>query len=125
MGSRISDLGYWATSLTIISSLLFCAGTWGEPLEKSIAFFIFGDSTVDTGNNNYINTIPENRADYKPYGRNGFFDQPTGRFCEGRIIVDFIGIKPTPMLIYTVFSKNRSLPAVPYWVSTCCFCWCS
>ncbi|XP_028201670.1 GDSL esterase/lipase 5-like [Glycine soja] len=54
------------------------------------AFFIFGDSSVDSGNNNYINTIPENKADYKPYGQNGFFQKPTGRFSDGRVIVDFI-----------------------------------
>ena len=55
------------------------------------AFFIFGDSTVDSGNNNFIDTVPENKADYKPYGLNGFFHQPTGRFSDGRVIVDFIG----------------------------------
>lgn len=57
------------------------------------AFFIFGDSTVDSGNNNYLNTIPENKADYKPYGQNGFFQEPTGRFSDGRVIVDFIGMR--------------------------------
>ncbi|XP_057430364.1 GDSL esterase/lipase 5-like [Lotus japonicus] len=54
------------------------------------ALFIFGDSTVDPGNNNYIDTVPENKADYKPYGQNGFFEKPTGRFSDGRVIVDFI-----------------------------------
>jgi len=56
------------------------------------AFFIFGDSTVDSGNNNFIDTIPENKADYKPYGLNAFSHQPTGRFSDGRVIVDFIGM---------------------------------
>ncbi|XP_047164887.1 GDSL lipase-like [Vigna umbellata] len=54
------------------------------------AFFIFGDSTVDSGNNNFIDTIPENKADYKPYGLNAFSHEPTGRFSDGRVIVDFI-----------------------------------
>ncbi|XAR51082.1 hypothetical protein NMG60_11005616 [Bertholletia excelsa] len=62
----------------------------GSALERTSALFIFGDSTVDPGNNNYIQTIPENRANYKPYGQNGFFDEPTGRFSDGRIIVDYI-----------------------------------
>ncbi|PQP97794.1 GDSL esterase/lipase 5-like [Prunus yedoensis var. nudiflora] len=57
---------------------------------RTVALFIFGDSTVDPGNNNYINTIPENQAHYKPYGQNGFFQHPTGRFSDGRIIVDYI-----------------------------------
>jgi len=56
------------------------------------ALFIFGDSTVDSGNNNYIDTIPENKADYKPYGQNGVFDKPSGRFSNGRVITDFIGM---------------------------------
>ncbi|KAJ9168100.1 hypothetical protein P3X46_019667 [Hevea brasiliensis] len=54
------------------------------------ALFIFGDSSVDVGNNNYITTIPENQADVKPYGQNGFFEGPTGRFSDGRVIVDYI-----------------------------------
>ncbi|XP_073152740.1 GDSL lipase-like [Henckelia pumila] len=59
--------------------------------QKHTSFFIFGDSSVDPGNNNFIDTIPENQANYKPYGQNGFFKDPTGRFSDGRIIVDFIG----------------------------------
>lgn len=72
--------------------------SYGHAVEKSspCSFFIFGDSTVDAGNNNYINTIPENQANYKPYGHNGFFENPTGRFSDGRIIVDYIG-KPVPL----------------------------
>lgn len=66
------------------------------------AFFIFGDSTVDPGNNNYINTIPENQANFKPYGQNGFFDKPTGRFSDGRVIVDFIGIYHSRLRYRTV-----------------------
>lgn len=58
---------------------------------KKRALFVFGDSTVDTGNNNYIETALESRADHEPYGQNGFFDRPTGRFSDGRVIVDFIG----------------------------------
>ncbi|OWM74347.1 GDSL esterase/lipase 5-like [Punica granatum] len=86
-----------STSFTIcISSLLlilFISSTaYGSELEKGKkrALFVFGDSTVDLGNNNYIETIPENRADYEPYGQNGFFGGPTGRFSDGRVIVDFI-----------------------------------
>lgn len=64
------------------------------------AFFVFGDSTVDPGNNNYIKTIPDNRADYKPYGQDGFSGEPTGRFSNGRVIVDFI-------------AEYANLPVVP------------
>ncbi|KAK1262966.1 GDSL esterase/lipase 5 [Acorus gramineus] len=70
------------------------------------ALFIFGDSTVDIGNNNYIETVPGNRADYPPYGRNGFFDGPTGRFSDGRVIVDF-------------FAEYARLPTIPPFMQPC------
>lgn len=66
------------------------------------AFFIFGDSSVDPGNNNHIKTIPENQANYKPYGHNSFFKDPTGRFSNGRIIVDFLGISIVPLPFFTL-----------------------
>ncbi|XP_042946716.1 GDSL esterase/lipase 1-like isoform X2 [Carya illinoinensis] len=55
--------------------------------DDHVALFIFGDSFFDAGNNNYINTTF--RANYYPYGET-FFNYPTGRFSDGRIIPDFI-----------------------------------
>ncbi|BFI08491.1 hypothetical protein MPTK1_2g22360 [Marchantia polymorpha subsp. ruderalis] len=50
---------------------------------------VFGDSTVDTGNNNYINTTEDFLANFPPFGKD-YFDKPTGRFSNGRVYVDFI-----------------------------------
>ena len=58
--------------------------------KQHVALFIFGDSLVDAGNNNYINSTTEAQANYGPYGET-FFKYPTGRFSNGRIIPDFIG----------------------------------
>ena len=60
----------------------------GEGLGAS---FIFGDSMVDAGNNNYFPTlsranIPPNGIDFKASGGN-----PTGRFTNGRTICDIVG----------------------------------
>ncbi|XP_019095560.1 PREDICTED: GDSL esterase/lipase At5g45960-like [Camelina sativa] len=52
------------------------------------AILIFGDSTVDPGNNNYINTIF--KSDFPPYGLDFKNKIPTGRFCNGRLATDFI-----------------------------------
>ncbi|KAK6236623.1 GDSL lipase/esterase - like 10 [Theobroma cacao] len=88
MAKLISYINFFKVSvILLLSTTSRCFGT---PLEKGSALFIFGDSTVDPGNNNYINTIPENRAHYKPYGQNGFFAEPTGRFSDGRVIVDYV-----------------------------------
>ncbi|XP_019097857.1 PREDICTED: GDSL esterase/lipase At5g45960-like isoform X2 [Camelina sativa] len=52
------------------------------------AILIFGDSTVDPGNNNYIDTIF--KSDFPPYGLDFKNKIPTGRFCNGRLATDFI-----------------------------------
>ncbi|XP_057247272.1 GDSL esterase/lipase At5g45960 [Beta vulgaris subsp. vulgaris] len=49
---------------------------------------IFGDSTVDPGNNDFINTIF--RSNFPPYGVDFPNQSPTGRFTNGRLATDFI-----------------------------------
>ncbi|XP_015576672.2 GDSL esterase/lipase At1g29670-like [Ricinus communis] len=58
----------------------------GEP--KVPCYFIFGDSLVDSGNNNNLATTA--KVNYPPYGID-FPDGPTGRFCNGRTTADVIG----------------------------------
>ncbi|VAH63728.1 GDSL esterase/lipase At5g45670-like [Triticum dicoccoides] len=50
-------------------------------------YFIFGDSLVDNGNNNYIVSLA--RANYPPYGID-FAGGPSGRFTNGLTTVDVI-----------------------------------
>ncbi|KAH7543351.1 GDSL esterase/lipase At5g33370 [Ziziphus jujuba] len=61
------------------------------------AFFVFGDSLVDNGNNNYLATTA--RADSPPYGIDYPTRRATGRFSNGFNIPDFIsqqiGSQPT------------------------------
>ncbi|KAL6574049.1 hypothetical protein OROHE_001591 [Orobanche hederae] len=52
------------------------------------ALFIFGDSTVDSGNNNYIKTIA--RSNFPPYGKDFPNHIPTGRFTNGKLVTDFL-----------------------------------
>ncbi|KAH7550542.1 hypothetical protein JRO89_XS13G0213200 [Xanthoceras sorbifolium] len=66
-------------------------------LPKFPAILVFGDSTVDTGNNNFVPTLI--RANHLPYGQGFPGHVPTGRFSNGKLIPDFIagyfGIKET------------------------------
>jgi hypothetical protein len=55
---------------------------------KPRAFFVFGDSLVDSGNNNYLVTTA--RADSPPYGIDYPTGRPTGRFSNGLNIPDLI-----------------------------------
>ncbi|TVU01496.1 hypothetical protein EJB05_44439 [Eragrostis curvula] len=56
--------------------------------KKVPAIIVFGDSSVDTGNNNFIPTIA--RSNFLPYGRDYDDGLPTGRFSNGRLATDFI-----------------------------------
>jgi hypothetical protein len=57
---------------------------------KVPALIAFGDSIVDTGNNNHLLTVV--RANFPPYGKDFPGHRATGRFCDGKIAVDFLGI---------------------------------
>ena len=67
-----------------------------KPEAKVPAIIVFGDSSVDSGNNNRISTLL--KSNFKPYGRDFADGQPTGRFSNGRVPPDFIseafGLKP-------------------------------
>ncbi|XP_077231840.1 GDSL esterase/lipase At1g71250-like [Tasmannia lanceolata] len=51
------------------------------------AMFVFGDSVVDVGNNNYLNSLV--KSNYFPYGID-FYQGPTGRFSNARTISDLL-----------------------------------
>lgn len=84
---------YLSTSILciILTALVSIAGA------KVPAIIVFGDSSVDSGNNNFIQTMA--RANFEPYGRDFPGGRPTGRFCNGRLSSDFtseaFGLKPT------------------------------
>lgn len=52
------------------------------------ALYVFGDSLLDSGNNNFLPTIA--KANFLPYG-DDFSQGSTGRFTNGRTVADFIG----------------------------------
>ncbi|CAN1283860.1 GDSL esterase/lipase At5g45960 [Linum perenne] len=52
------------------------------------AVLVFGDSTVDAGNNNFVPTTF--KGNFPPYGQDFAGGEPTGRFSNGRLTTDFI-----------------------------------
>ncbi|QCE13401.1 zeta-carotene desaturase [Vigna unguiculata] len=74
---------------------------------KEAALFVFGDSIFDAGNNNYINTTADNYANFFPYGET-FFNYPTGRFSDGRVIPDFLAeYAKLPLIQPYLFPGNQ------------------
>ncbi|CAI0549053.1 unnamed protein product [Linum tenue] len=82
--------------LTAAVDILVITASPNQQLPNFTAVIIFGDSTVDTGNNNYLPDAVF-RADHRPYGENFPTGQPTGRFSDGKLLPDFfasiLGIK--------------------------------
>jgi hypothetical protein len=81
--------GAKAALLLLLLVLTATSGVARAAAPQVPAVIVFGDSTVDTGNNNQIPTPL--RADFPPYGR----DMPggpraTGRFGNGRLPPDLI-----------------------------------
>ncbi|XP_047047340.1 GDSL esterase/lipase EXL3-like [Lolium rigidum] len=83
---------------------------------KFPALLAFGDSVADTGNNNYVRTIV--RANFPPYGKDFAGHKATGRFCDGKVSVDFLasalGVKE---LLPPYLKKDLSLEELKTGVS--------
>ncbi|KAD3068846.1 hypothetical protein E3N88_36726 [Mikania micrantha] len=50
--------------------------------------YVFGDSSVDPGNNN--NLMTDQKVNFLPYGKDFYDGRPTGRFTNGRLATDLI-----------------------------------
>ncbi|CAK8562099.1 unnamed protein product [Lathyrus sativus] len=88
----------WCSFITI---LLQHVSSLNLPNKESVpAVFVFGDSLVDPGNNNYITTII--KCNFPPYGRDFQGGNPTGRFSNGVVPSDIIAEK---------FEVKKILPA--------------
>ncbi|KAL6878338.1 hypothetical protein ACP4OV_012508 [Aristida adscensionis] len=79
-----------ASSLMLPLLLLVCpyaAASAGPGSSCYTRMFTFGDSLTDAGN--FVTFFPNTSVLALPYGET-FFHRPTGRFCDGRLIVDFL-----------------------------------
>ncbi|KAL7142310.1 hypothetical protein ABFS83_08G115600 [Erythranthe nasuta] len=92
----------WAVKQVSLAAMFIAAAaasaTKGN--NKVPAIIVFGDSSVDAGNNNRLPTIA--RSNFQPYGRDFAGGKPTGRFSNGRIATDFIS---------EALGLRRSVPA--------------
>jgi hypothetical protein len=82
-------LAIWLEAALLLSLCcrVCCRGREAAQQQAS-AVIVFGDSTVDTGNNNVIDTVL--KSNFPPYGRDMAGAKATGRFCNGRLPPDFI-----------------------------------
>ncbi|PON77922.1 Lipase [Parasponia andersonii] len=83
-------------ALVLLLLIIFLHPVWFIPKAQAVdkknnkasAVLVFGDSTADPGNNNYVSTIF--KSNFPPYGRDFANRKPTGRFTNGRLTTDFL-----------------------------------
>lgn len=85
----------WTASFFVTAGLV-AACLVGIAVDASRAFYVFGDSLVDNGNNNFL--VTPARADSPPYGIDYPTHMPTGRFSNGLNIPDIISEQRTNSL---------------------------
>ncbi|KAF2562660.1 hypothetical protein F2Q70_00016179 [Brassica cretica] len=73
--------------LTLFS--IYCLSSAAGQNKSFSALFAFGDSILDTGNNNRLLTLL--KGNFWPYGWNYDYKIPTGRFGNGRVFTDMVG----------------------------------
>jgi hypothetical protein len=95
-------------SACFLASVVALLGLLARPSECARAFFVFGDSLVDNGNNNYLMTTA--RADSPPYGIDFPTHRPTGRFSNGKNIPDIISTSPSPSQLAVVGACMHVVP---------------
>ncbi|KAI3780430.1 hypothetical protein L2E82_10411 [Cichorium intybus] len=107
--AKYSSSAAATTTLAAVLTLLPVAAA--PKTHAARAFFVFGDSLVDNGNNNYLLTTT--RADAPPYGIDYPTHRPTGRFSNGLNIPDLIsqklGAEPTLPYLSLELNGNKLL----------------
>ncbi|KAF8110413.1 hypothetical protein N665_0084s0023 [Sinapis alba] len=92
MASLVSNLSKKLKTFSLITFLMLTTVTVTseEQCRHFKSIISFGDSITDTGNLLHLsdlNDLPQSA--FPPYGET-FFHSPTGRFSDGRLIIDFI-----------------------------------
>ncbi|CAK8576294.1 unnamed protein product [Lathyrus sativus] len=103
-------MGY-SSVLSSIFFLLFLLVVSNNEKPRVPALFIFGDSILDVGNNNYLPTLV--KANFVPYGRDFENHFPTGRFSNGKLISDFaseiLGFTAYQPAYLSLYSKGKNI----------------
>ncbi|XP_057764170.1 GDSL esterase/lipase At5g45670-like [Salvia miltiorrhiza] len=85
--TKTNELKKWMVMSLVAAAAILHNAAVAAAEPQAPCLFIFGDSLIDPGNNNGMETLA--RVDFRPYG----IDFPlgaTGRFSNGKTVADFI-----------------------------------
>ena len=74
--------------------------------------FAFGNSLTDTGNGAIFPVTAGGPFTQPPYGET-FFGRPSGRACNGRLVLDFLGDRGMPIVSEMGFGHHPDAPSAP------------
>ncbi|PUZ63086.1 hypothetical protein GQ55_3G039600 [Panicum hallii var. hallii] len=112
-GRRLVPAAFVAAALVLVVAAVFVSSAEAETAAASLrgggpfdSIFAFGDSFTDTGNNPVVFGWYDifDVVMRPPYGMTFFGGLPTGRNCNGRLVIDFI-------------AQGLGLPLVPPYLS--------
>ena len=84
-----ANIGIVTCLLALLSLTKSAYATQTNPSKPMVsAFYMFGDSTVDSGNNDGLATVF--KTNFPPYGRDLADHKPTGRFSNGKLPTDIL-----------------------------------
>ncbi|XP_065866474.1 GDSL esterase/lipase At1g71250-like [Euphorbia lathyris] len=96
--------------VVVILSLAIAVFQSANAQQQVPAVFILGDSTADTGTNNFLPGIKD-KANFPPYGIDFPYHTPTGRFSNGLNSADFLakelGFKRSPLPFYILANNTK------------------
>ncbi|CAN6215579.1 unnamed protein product [Urochloa humidicola] len=112
-------MGYQVAMKALVLSLVLgaVAGIRPSKLVRQVpAMYVFGDSTLDVGNNNYLPGKDVPKADRPFYGIDlPGSGKPTGRFSNGYNTADFVaqslGFEKSPLAYFVLKAHNKLIPS--------------
>ncbi|KAF3453433.1 hypothetical protein FNV43_RR03873 [Rhamnella rubrinervis] len=102
----------WSAAVLGFFILFIVSRVTFSEAQKVPGIYVFGDSLVDVGNNNYFTTVvrvnhPHNGIDFPDH-------KPTGRFSNGKVTADFLAEKvglptsPPYLSLTNMLNKNNA-----------------
>ncbi|KDP22802.1 hypothetical protein JCGZ_00389 [Jatropha curcas] len=114
----MASLTFRPFKITLVLAQIFLNSNFGlaadtqtNPNSSIKKIYAFGDSFTDTGNTRPPSSGPGgfNHVSSPPYGST-FFLKPSGRYCDGRIVIDFVAealsLPPLPPYLYLEGNKT-------------------